>query len=73
MLNFRPRTRPNRPIVLLDTVVASIKPVPEEWLQVVSTMNVRPIPNSKLLEMRPIECHVRRIPSVQAVRVLFAC
>ncbi|KAF8200996.1 hypothetical protein BJ912DRAFT_843974 [Pholiota molesta] len=64
MLNFRPRTRPNRPIVLLDTVVASIKPVPEEWLQVVSTMNVRPIPNSKLLEMRPIECHLF-IPSIQ--------
>lgn len=71
MLNFRPRTRPNRPIVLLDTVFASIKPVPEEWLQVVSTMTVRP--NFKPLEMRPIECHVRRIPSVRAVRFSFAC
>ena len=58
MVTFRPRTRPNRPIVLLDTVFASIKPVPEEWLQVVSTMNVRQKPRS--VDMKPIECHVRR-------------
>ncbi|PPR00983.1 hypothetical protein CVT24_000277 [Panaeolus cyanescens] len=59
MVNFRPRSRPQRPVVLLDSVFASIKPLPEEWLQVVSTMDTRF--NSG---MRPIECHFF-IPSVQ--------
>jgi len=59
MVNFRPRTRPNRPIILLDTVFSSIKPVPEEWLQIVANMNTRP--NS---DMKPIECHLF-IPSIQ--------
>ncbi|KJA28976.1 hypothetical protein HYPSUDRAFT_128152 [Hypholoma sublateritium FD-334 SS-4] len=62
MVTFRPRTRPNRPIVLLDTVFASIKPVPEEWLQIVSTMNVRQKP--RCVDVKPIECHLF-IPSIQ--------
>ncbi|KDR75755.1 hypothetical protein GALMADRAFT_68348 [Galerina marginata CBS 339.88] len=60
MVNFRPRTRPNRPIVLLDSVFASIKPVPEEWLQIVANMNARPSS-----DLKPIECHLF-IPSIQA-------
>ncbi|KAF8897075.1 hypothetical protein CPB84DRAFT_1781501 [Gymnopilus junonius] len=59
LVNFRPRTRPSRPIVLIDTVFASLKPVPEEWLQVVANMKVRP-----KSDMKPIECHLF-IPSVQ--------
>ncbi|KAH9485031.1 hypothetical protein JR316_0001935 [Psilocybe cubensis] len=59
MVNFRPRTRPSRPIILSDSVFSSIKPDPEEWLQVVATMGVRPKANIK-----PIECHLF-IPSVQ--------
>jgi hypothetical protein len=53
MLNFRPRTRPQRPIVLLGSVFGSIKLVPEEWLQVVSTMLVRP-----KSDMKAVDCHV---------------
>jgi len=53
MLNFRPRTRPQRPIVLLGSVFACIKLVPEEWSQVVSTMLVRP-----KSDMKPVNCHV---------------
>ncbi|KAF9049864.1 hypothetical protein BJ165DRAFT_1454372 [Panaeolus papilionaceus] len=63
MVNFRPRSRPQRPVVLLDSVFASIKPLPEEWLQVVSTMDTRF--NSG---MRPIECHFF-IPSVQTFAI----
>ncbi|KIM40227.1 hypothetical protein M413DRAFT_446394 [Hebeloma cylindrosporum] len=59
MLNFRPRTRPQRPIVLLGSVLGSIKLVPEEWLQVVTTMLVRPKSN-----MKPVNCHLF-IPSIQ--------
>ncbi|KAF8161225.1 hypothetical protein B0H34DRAFT_781810 [Crassisporium funariophilum] len=59
MLNFRPRTRPHRPIVMLDSVFASLKPVPEEWTQLVTSMSVRPNSGEK-----PIDCHLF-IPSVQ--------
>ncbi|TFK44842.1 hypothetical protein BDQ12DRAFT_673669 [Crucibulum laeve] len=60
LLHYRPRTRPNRPIFRCDSIFRSIKPVPEEWLQLVSTMNVRP--KSKL---KPIDCHFV-VPSIQA-------
>ena len=53
MLNFCPRTRPQRPIVLSGSVFACIKLVPEEWSQVVSTMLVRP-----KFDMKPVNCHV---------------
>jgi len=56
VLKFRPRTRPRRPIVLLDSVFGL---VPEEWLQVQSTMLVRP-----KSDMRPVDCHLF-VPSVQ--------
>ncbi|CAA7259056.1 unnamed protein product [Cyclocybe aegerita] len=59
LVNHRPRIRPHRPIVMLDSVFASIKPVPEEWMQVVGKMGVRPKSG-----MRPIECHLF-VPSVQ--------
>ncbi|KAF8967900.1 hypothetical protein BDZ97DRAFT_1903155 [Flammula alnicola] len=62
LVNFRPRTRPHRPIVMLDSVYASIKPVPEEWLQVVASMCVQP--RSQAKGIRPIECHLF-IPSIQ--------
>ncbi|KAF9485926.1 hypothetical protein BDN70DRAFT_794831 [Pholiota conissans] len=64
MVNFRPRTRPNRPIVMLDSVYASLKPVPEEWSQIVATMNVRPKATPGGPETRPIECHLF-VPSIQ--------
>jgi len=54
LLNYRPRTRPHRPVILLDSVFASIKPVPEDWQQLMANMHVRP--NSG---MKHIECHVR--------------
>lgn len=59
MLNFCPRTRPQRPIVLVGSVFACIKLVPEEWSQVVSTMLVRP-----KFDMKPVNCHLF-IPSTQ--------
>jgi hypothetical protein len=53
VLNFRPRTQPQRPIVLLDSVFGSIKHVPEEWFQVESMMLVR-----RKSDMKPVDCHV---------------
>ncbi|KAF5321720.1 hypothetical protein D9619_001936 [Psilocybe cf. subviscida] len=56
MLCFRPRTRPHQPIVVQDTVYASIKPSPEDWTQVVTTMGTRHY-KTNVEGLKPIECH----------------
>ncbi|TFK20981.1 hypothetical protein FA15DRAFT_673023 [Coprinopsis marcescibilis] len=63
VLDYRPRTRPNRPIVMVDTIFASIKPVPEEWKQLILTMGTRS--GSKC---RPVECHLL-LPSIQTFAI----
>ncbi|KAH6913807.1 hypothetical protein BKA70DRAFT_1369248 [Coprinopsis sp. MPI-PUGE-AT-0042] len=62
-LDYRPRTRPPRPIVMLESIFDSIKPVPEEWRQYILKMEPRSGSNTK-----PIECHFL-LPSVQSYSV----
>ncbi|KAF9526600.1 hypothetical protein CPB83DRAFT_769882 [Crepidotus variabilis] len=64
LVNYRPRTRPARPIVMLETVVSSIKPHPEEWTQIITKMDVR----SEFANAKSIECHIF-IPSVQTFAI----
>lgn len=53
-LNYYPHTRPHRPILSGDlSFFSTIKPSPEEWHQVTSTMTSRPNCN-----FQPIQCHV---------------
>lgn len=63
VLNHRPRTRPQRPFVVVDSVFSSLKPVPEEWMQVVVTMEVRSESTAT-----PVVCHLL-IPSVQTFAI----
>ncbi|KAF9033271.1 hypothetical protein BDZ89DRAFT_947880 [Hymenopellis radicata] len=58
-INYRPRSRPNRPIVRFDTIFSMLKYVPEEWHQIMDAMHFKP---SACLT--PINCHFL-IPSVQ--------
>ncbi|KAI0064151.1 hypothetical protein BV25DRAFT_1823719 [Artomyces pyxidatus] len=61
---YRPRTRPCQPILPCPfPFFSSIKSLPEEWFQVVSSMEVHR--NSTL---EPIDCHLF-IPAVQAYAV----
>jgi len=53
-VHYHPKSRPARPIVMIGTVFASIKPVPEEWCQITGRMEVRPMSKHKT----PIECQV---------------
>ncbi|KAF9565543.1 hypothetical protein CPC08DRAFT_168196 [Agrocybe pediades] len=59
MLNYRPRTRPHRPIIMLDSVFASIKPVPDDWQQLMTNMHSRPKSG-----MKHIECHTFALTEV---------
>ncbi|KAF5316906.1 hypothetical protein D9611_003884 [Ephemerocybe angulata] len=63
VLNYRPRTRPQRPFVMIDTVFSSLKPVPEEWRQLVATSETRFGSSGT-----PIVCHLL-IPSVQTFAI----
>ncbi|KAL0956445.1 hypothetical protein HGRIS_002593 [Hohenbuehelia grisea] len=58
-LTYRPRSRPHRPILPINSLFSTIKPLPEEWRQIVT--EIRPRPDSNL---QPISCHFF-IPSVQ--------
>ncbi|GAW04227.1 hypothetical protein LENED_006003 [Lentinula edodes] len=40
-LNYRPRTRPQRPVFHLDRFLATLKQIPEDWLELESTMRIR--------------------------------
>jgi hypothetical protein len=52
-LEYRPRSRPSRPILPCGSLLSTIKPDPEEWYQILSIMPVRH--NSGL---QPIVCNV---------------
>lgn len=53
-VNYHPKSRPARPINMVGTVFASIKPAPEDWCQITGRMEVRPMSTHKT----PIECQV---------------
>lgn len=55
-VNYFPRTRPTRPILSHPRLLPTIKSMPEEWIQTLSKMEVRP---GSILQ--PIDCHVRQI------------
>ncbi|EAU91767.2 hypothetical protein CC1G_04535 [Coprinopsis cinerea okayama7 len=63
VLDYRPRTRPQRPIVMVDSIFDSIKPIPEEWQQHILTMEPRS-DSGPGANAGGIECHFL-IPSVQ--------
>ncbi|KAK0461227.1 uncharacterized protein EV420DRAFT_187353 [Desarmillaria tabescens] len=58
-VNYRPRARPNRPVVRSPSIFSVLKNVPEEWHQVITAMRFRPSSG-----LDPIQCHFL-IPSVQ--------
>ena len=62
-LDYQPRTRPPRPIVMVDSIFASLKPVPEEWQQYILKMEPKSGSNTK-----PIECHFL-LPSVHSYSI----
>jgi len=53
-VHYHPKSRPARPINMVGTVFASIKPAPEDWCQITGRMEVRPTSKHKT----PIECQV---------------
>ncbi|KIK67269.1 hypothetical protein GYMLUDRAFT_156029 [Collybiopsis luxurians FD-317 M1] len=61
-LNYRPRTRPQRPIFHLERFISTMKQVPEDWLQIESTMRVR---QNASADAKPISCRFV-IPSIGA-------
>jgi len=63
VVEYKPRLRPHRPIVMIDSIFDSIKPVPEEWQQHMITMEPKEGSNA-----RPLECHLL-IPSVQTYSI----
>lgn len=58
-VNYRPRARPNRPVLRCPSIFSMLKNVPEEWYQVITAMQFRPSSG-----LDPIQCHFL-IPSVQ--------
>lgn len=58
-VNYRPRARPNRPVVRSPSIFSVLKNVPEEWYQIITAMRFRPSSG-----LDPIQCHFL-IPSVQ--------
>ncbi|KAF8070576.1 hypothetical protein FPV67DRAFT_1413807 [Lyophyllum atratum] len=52
ILHYRPRARALRRLSPVDSVISTLKTHPDEWLQLCSTMDVRPNP-----EVEPIDCH----------------
>ncbi|KAF4567514.1 hypothetical protein EYR40_006517 [Pleurotus pulmonarius] len=58
-LNHRPRSRPHRPVLPINSLFSTIKRLPEEWRQIVTEMGTRPGST-----ISPITCHFF-IPSVQ--------
>lgn len=54
-LDYRPRTRPVRQTVIHETVFGSVKSVPDEWTQLIGTVDVRPRYQQ---QMTPVECQV---------------
>lgn len=56
LLDYHPRMRPVRQILMRGTVLASVKSGPKEWTQLIGALDVRPRFQQ---EMTPIECQVR--------------
>ncbi|KAJ4483270.1 hypothetical protein J3R30DRAFT_3833865 [Lentinula aciculospora] len=61
-LNYRPRTRPPRPIFHMDRFLTTLKHIPEDWLEIESTMRTRRTASS---DFKPISCRFF-LPSVRA-------
>ncbi|KAJ3915314.1 hypothetical protein F5877DRAFT_81960 [Lentinula edodes] len=61
-LNYRPRTRPQRPVFHLDRFLATLKQIPEDWLELESTMRIR---RTDSPDLKPISCRFF-FPSVGA-------
>ncbi|KAJ3830158.1 hypothetical protein F5880DRAFT_1296687 [Lentinula raphanica] len=60
VLIYRPRTRPQRPIYHMDTFLTSLKHIPEDWLEIESTMRTRHIASP---DLKPISCRFF-VPSI---------
>lgn len=58
-LNHRPRSRPHRPVLPINSLFSTIKRLPEEWRQIVTEMGTRPGST-----ISPITCHVSLRPVV---------
>ncbi|KAJ3748901.1 hypothetical protein DFH05DRAFT_1390681 [Lentinula detonsa] len=61
-LNYRPRTRPQRPIFHMNRFLTTLKHIPEDWLEIESTMRTR---RTASPDLKPISCRFF-IPSVGA-------
>ncbi|KAF5393217.1 hypothetical protein D9757_000706 [Collybiopsis confluens] len=61
-LNYRPRTRPQRPIYHLERFLLTVKQAPGDWLQIESSIRVRPTASA---DVRAVSCRFF-IPSVGA-------
>ncbi|KXN85328.1 hypothetical protein AN958_11428 [Leucoagaricus sp. SymC.cos] len=51
LVEHRPQNRPTRPVPLFDSICSSVKSLPDDWVQLVSRMEVTP--GSRL---RPVQC-----------------